>query len=73
MYDYIERHIAPNTVEFYCRTPQGHRVVKILLDSPTPRIVAFNENSMTRTPAAMWLTEVHSLIERAKEVCKNET
>jgi hypothetical protein len=70
LYKYIERHVAPRTVEFYCRTPQGHRVVRVYLDTPTPRIVAFNESSLNRTPAAMWLSEVALLIARAKRICE---
>lgn len=68
-YEYIERIMAPNIVEFYVRTPQGHRVVRIYLDSHSPRIEAFNESNRTRSAATMYLKEIEELIERAKVLC----
>ena len=69
MYDYEARQFAPKAVEFFVRTIQGHRVVRIYLDLPTPRIIAFNESSSDRDPAVLWLTEIHLLLARAKEIC----
>lgn len=68
-YDYIERIRAPSIAEFYVRTPQGHRIVRIYLDSHNPRIEAFNEANNQRTPAVMYLQEIHELIERARILC----
>ncbi len=66
MYDYIERHIASNIVEFYVRTAQGHRVVRVDLSNPSnPRITAFNETISSRTPALLYMTEIQNLIDRA--------
>lgn len=65
-YDYIERHVAQNTVEFYVRTPQGHRVVRIILHGKDPRVQAFNESNGKRTPALMFMSELERLIERTK-------
>lgn len=66
MYEYTERLMAPNIVEFYCLNPQGHRIVRIYLDGHTPRIVAFNESSSKRTYATLFLVEVLVLISRAR-------
>ena len=65
-YEYIERHVAPNTVEFYVRTSQGHRVVRIILDGKDPRVQAFNESSGKRSPALLFMSELERLIKRAK-------
>jgi hypothetical protein len=67
-YEYIERVKAPSVVEFYAPTPQGHRVVRIYLDSHNPRFEAFNETDCTRTPAILYLQEVLALIERARQL-----
>ena len=68
-YEYIERVIAPSVVEFYVQTPQGHRVVRIYLDSHNPRITAFNESSSKRTHATLFLQEVLALIDSANQLC----
>ena len=65
-YKYIEQLTAPNTVEFYVSTPQGHRVVRITLDNVDPRIMAFNETDSQRFPALLFLSELVDLIERSK-------
>lgn len=67
-YEYIHRVIAPSVVEFYTKQPQGHRVVRIYLDTHNPRITAFNESSSSRSPATLFLQEVHELIERARDI-----
>jgi hypothetical protein len=67
-YEYIERVVAPSVVEFYVPTPQGHRVVRIYLDSHNPRFTAFNETDGTRSPALLYIQEVNELIERAKDI-----
>lgn len=67
-YTYIERLTAPNTVEFYVATPQGHRVVRISSVNNDPRITAFNESNRTRTPAVLFMSELVDLIERAKKL-----
>ena len=70
MYEYKEKHVAPRTVDFITRTAQGRRVVRVYLDLPTPRLTAFNElSSSERHPALLWLTEILTLVERAKEIC----
>ena len=69
MFHYTIRYIGPKSVEFYVRTVQGHRIVRIFLDLPTPRIVAFNESSSERQPAVLWLTEIDTLVRQAKEIC----
>lgn len=66
MYKYIERIVAPKVCEFYALTPQGHRIVRIYLDGHSPRIVAFNETSDERSPATLFLKEIHELIARSK-------
>lgn len=73
MYQYIQRIVAPSIVEFYAPTPQGHRVVRIYLDTHNPRIVAFNESSSTRSPATLFYQEVIELIERARCIVDPET
>jgi len=70
VYNYSSKLIAPRTVQFQTRTAQGHRIVTVYLDSPTPRFVAFNERSAVRTPATLWLDEIERLITCAKEICK---
>lgn len=65
-YVYIERIVAPSVIEFYCKQPQGHRVVRIYLDTLNPRFEAFNETSCKRTPATLFLKELLSLIDRAR-------
>ncbi len=67
-YEYIERVIAPSVVEFYVPTGQGHRIVRIYLDLYNPRFEAFNESSSKRTPATLFLQEVLTLIERARQI-----
>lgn len=67
-YDYIHRIVAPSIVEFYTRTSQGHRVVRIYLDSLNPRITAYNESSATRSPATLYRQEIDELIERARKI-----
>ena len=69
MYDYEARQFAPKAVEFICRTVRGHRVVRIYLDLPTERIIAFNESSDDREPALLWRSEIDMLIKKAKEIC----
>lgn len=68
MYDYIHKLVAPQVVEFQVRTLQGHRVVRVYLDLPTPRIMAFNESATHRSPAMLWLTEIEELIQTAKGI-----
>ena len=72
MFDYTVRHIAPKSVEFCVRTVQGHRIVRVFLDLPTPRIMAFNESSSERHPAVLWITEIDTLVRQAKEICGME-
>ncbi|MHA2265704.1 MAG: hypothetical protein ACXAEN_25210 [Candidatus Thorarchaeota archaeon] len=67
-YDYISRVMAPGIVEFYVPTPQGHRVVRIILGGPDVRIQAFNETGKTRAPALLYLEEVLLLIETARRL-----
>jgi hypothetical protein len=67
-YEYIERIKAPSVVEFYTLTNQGHRVVRIYLDSHNPRFEAFNETDCTRTPAILYWQEVNALIQRARQI-----
>lgn len=69
-YEYIESVKAPSVVEFFCRTPQGHRVVRIYLDSDNPRFEAFNETDCKRSPAVLYWQEVNALIERARQLVK---
>lgn len=68
-YEYIIRHPAPRIVEFYCKVGQYHRVIRVMLDLPTPRILAYNESSVDRSPAQLWLPEIIECIETAKEIC----
>lgn len=70
-YNYIERHISPQIVEFYVRNPQGHRIVRIYL-GPYPSIVAYNESNSQRTAATLYLKEIESLIERAKQITQRK-
>ena len=72
MFDYTVRHIAPKSVEFYVRTVQGHRIVRVFLDLPTPRIMAFNESSSERHPGVLWIKEIDILVRQAKEICGME-
>jgi hypothetical protein len=72
-YEYRERHVAPNVVEFVVLTPQGHRVVRIFLDSHNPRFTAFNEVDCKRSPAILYLQEVLILIDRARQIVNPET
>lgn len=65
-YNYIHRIVAPSVVEFYARTPQGHRVFTIYLDSHNPRIRAYNETASQRSPATFYLQEVMELIRKAR-------
>lgn len=67
-YDYITRVVAPSVVEFYCTQPQGHRVIRIYLDSLNPRFTMFNENGSTRSPATLYLKELHDLIDKARVI-----
>ncbi len=67
-YDYTGRIVAPSVVEFCCAQPQGHRVVRIYLDTFNPRFEAFNETSRRRTPATLFLKELLALIERARQI-----
>ena len=67
-YEYIERVKAPSVVEFYAPTPQGHRVVRVYLDSHNPRFEAFNETDGSRTPAILYWQEVNALIDRARQI-----
>ena len=68
-YNYeVERVMAPNVVEFYVRTPQGHRIVSIFLDGE-PRFLAYNEiGDSERTPAMLYESELNDLIKRAREL-----
>ena len=68
MYEYSERVVAPSVVEFYVPTPQGHRIVRVFLDSHNPRITAFNETDSTRTPATLFKQEIDTLIDRARSI-----
>lgn len=68
MYQYIARLVAPGVVEFYTPTPQGHRIVRIHLDSIDPRITAYNESSRSTTYATLYLQEVMNLIDRSKRI-----
>lgn len=72
MFEYSIRHVSPRLVEFYVRTVQGHRIIRVFLDLPTPRIVAFNESSSERHPAVLWITEIDTLVRQAKEICGME-
>lgn len=68
-YSYIAHNVAPNTIEFYCRTPQGHRVVRIYLGTPSnPRVVAFNEINFKRSPAELFMSELSDLLSQAKVI-----
>lgn len=67
-YKYSHRLPAPSVVEFYCTQPQGHRVVRIYLDSYNPRIEAFNESSFKRSPATLTLKEIHDLVDEAMSI-----
>lgn len=67
-YVYKHRLPAPSVVEFYCTQPQGHRVVRIYLDSHNPRIEAFNESNFRRSPATLYLKEIHDLIDKALSI-----
>ena len=68
-YQYDERLRAPNVVEFGARTNLGYRIVTIYLDNPdNPRIIAFHETASERSPATLFLSEVHQLITRAREL-----
>lgn len=73
MYDYTFHRIGPKAVEFYVETLQGHRVVRVFLDLPTPRLIAFNYNSTERLPAHLWLDEIETLLKKAKEVLGMKT
>jgi hypothetical protein len=74
MYHYTAQLRAPRLVEFQAKTPQGHRVVRILLDNPeNPRHVAFNVSSSARSPAMLFHSELLSLIEQAREITKGNT
>jgi len=72
-YEYIHRIVAPRTVEFFAPTPQGHRIVRVYLDSHNPRITAFNETNYTRTPATLFLQEVLDLIEHANKIVSSSS
>ncbi len=67
-YIYSHRLPAPSVVEFYCKQPQGHRVVRIYLDSYDPRIEAFNESNFRRSPATLTLKEIHDLVDKAMSI-----
>lgn len=72
MYDYKVRTPAPRIVEFFCRTHQGHRVVRIyLFDPKNPRVMAFNESSCERSPAMLFMSELETLLQRAQNILEN--
>ena len=66
-YNYVGRHVAPQTVEFTVRTAQGFRVVRFLgVGSGDPSVMAFNESNFQRTPAILYLSELDDLLSRAR-------
>ena len=71
-YSYSARLKAPNLVEFSAVTPQGTRVVWVLLGGLEPRITPFNVSNAQRTPATLFWSEMEELVERAERL-KQET
>lgn len=71
-FQYIERLISKNVVEFYAKTLSGHRVIRIYLNHPTPRVLAITERAAKREPALIYLDELRDLLKRAREICFSE-
>lgn len=69
---YTSKHLAPKTVEFQCETISGFKVIRIMLDFPSPRIYAFNESSAERSPTVLWVAEIIELTEVAKRMCNED-
>lgn len=72
MFSYTSHLFAPGSVEFRSpTTSKGYRVVRVFLNHPNPRIMAFNESQAgaKREPALLWYEEIENLVADARRIC----
>lgn len=59
-----------NVVEFVSRAGDGVRVVRVILSTATPRVMAYSQVGTDRYPMSLFLDEILGYIDMAKQVLR---